>query len=76
MSQVTISDAAQRLSELVNESQAGQEVILMRDGEPVARIVPFQVSRPKPQRDSGKDFIDYIAPDFNAIPEAFEDYMP
>ncbi len=76
MSQVTIAEAAHRLDELVNESRAGHEVVLTRNSKPVAQIVPLTGEHPRPQRDSGKDFISYIAPDFDAVPEGFEEYMP
>lgn len=76
MSQIAITDAAIRLDDLVNESRAGREVILTRNSEPVARIVPVIGERPRPRRGSGKSFISHIAPDFDATPEGFEEYMP
>ena len=35
----------QRLAELVHEVELGQEIVIVRDGRPVARIVPFQNAR-------------------------------
>ena len=75
MSQIAIADAAIRLNDLVNESRAGREVILTRDKQPVAKIVPVNVERQQPRRGSGRGFISYIAPDFDATPEGFEDYL-
>ena len=75
MSQIAIADAAIRLDDLVNESRAGQEIILTRNNQPVAKIVPVSIERPRPRRGSGKDFIRYIAPDFDATPEGFEEYL-
>jgi len=76
LSQIAIKDAANRLDDLVNESRAGREIILTRDSQPVAKIVPVSSDRPRPRRGSGKDFISFIAPDFDATPEGFEEYMP
>jgi prevent-host-death family protein len=76
MSQITISEAAQRLDELIDESRAGGDVVLTRDNHPVAKIIPLLGERPRPRFGSGKDFIAYIAPDFDEIPEGFEEYMP
>lgn len=37
---VTIPEARRRLSQLIRSAQAGQEVVISEDGEPVARLVP------------------------------------
>ena len=76
MPTVAIKDAAKRLDELVKDSQSGEEVILTSDDQPVAKIVGLPSERPLPQRGSGKDFIVYMAPDFDDTPEGFEEYMP
>jgi prevent-host-death family protein len=38
--QVTIPEARSRLSQLIRSVQAGAEVVIAEDGEPVARLVP------------------------------------
>jgi len=38
--QVTIPEAMSRLSQLIRSVQAGAEVVIAEDGEPVARLVP------------------------------------
>lgn len=40
---ISIADAGGRLGELVRRTEAGDEVILTRDGQPVARFVPVAV---------------------------------
>jgi prevent-host-death family protein len=40
-------EAKSRLSELVVEVERGGEVILARNGVPVARLIPFQAMRPE-----------------------------
>ena len=37
---VPLSDAKARLTDLVRQAEAGQEVVLTRHGKPAARIVP------------------------------------
>ena len=40
MERIGIYDARARLSELIERVQSGEEVVLTRHGEPVARLVP------------------------------------
>ena len=37
---MSITEAGAKLSELVRRAEAGEEVVLTRDGQPVARIAP------------------------------------
>ena len=41
---VPLSDAKARLTDLVRQAEAGEEVVLTRHGKPAARIVPVMVS--------------------------------
>jgi prevent-host-death family protein len=41
-STVSLADAKARLSELIARAQAGEEIVVTRHGEPVARIVPVR----------------------------------
>lgn len=75
MSQVTIEEASSRLSELITETPAGEEVKLTRNSVPIAKLIPLP-NRPQPRRGSGKGFISRIAEDFDEIPEGFDEYMP
>ena len=75
MSRVTIEEAERRLSDLITETPAGQEIIVTRNSLPIAKLIPLG-ERPQPRRGSGKGFILRIAKDFNDLPEGFEDYMP
>ena len=40
MISVTIPEAKSRLAELIDQVSAGEEVVIMRRGAPVARLVP------------------------------------
>jgi prevent-host-death family protein len=48
MTRVTIHAAKTQLSKLIALAESGEEVIIMRDTEPVARLVP--VNQPAPRR--------------------------
>ena len=48
--QVNVAEAKARLSALIEAAMAGEEVILARGGEPVARLVPLA---PRPTRRLG-----------------------
>lgn len=43
---VNTHEAKSRLSELIREAEAGVEVIVARNGNPVAKIVPWRPDRP------------------------------
>ncbi|MCA0242575.1 MAG: type II toxin-antitoxin system Phd/YefM family antitoxin [Proteobacteria bacterium] len=65
MATVNIYDAKTRLSQLVDEAAAGDDVVVSRNGKPVARIT--QLAPPKRQVRFGvlKGKLS-IAPDFDA----------
>ncbi len=44
--QVNIYDAKTHLSKLLERVEAGEEIIIARNGRPVARLVPAQRDRP------------------------------
>ncbi|MBI2759927.1 MAG: type II toxin-antitoxin system prevent-host-death family antitoxin [Chloroflexi bacterium] len=70
-------DAAQhQLPQLVEEALRGDEVIITRGEEPVAKLVPYVHTRRKPQIGSAKGLILFMADDFNETPEDFAEYMP
>jgi prevent-host-death family protein len=46
--QVNMLDAKNALSRLVAAAERGEEVILARDGKPVARIIRYQAPKVKP----------------------------
>lgn len=54
MGAVNLADAKAHLSELVSKAEAGEEIIITRRGQPVARLVP--VAAPKKALRSLADF--------------------
>ena len=76
MATVTLEDARARLADLIAGLKPGEEITITRDEKPVARIVaqPPPAAEPRP---SGtlKGTVLYMAPDFDAIPGGFEEYV-
>jgi prevent-host-death family protein len=70
--QVNIYEAKSQLSRLVDEVEAGAEIVIARNGRPVARLVPLQrvPHERKPGAWRGKG---WIAPDFDETPEEIID---
>jgi prevent-host-death family protein len=44
---VNMHEAKSNLSRLVEEAEAGEEIILARAGKPVAKLVPIRVAAPR-----------------------------
>lgn len=66
MKQVNIHEAKTQLSKLLVRVAAGEEIVIARDGKPVARLVPEPVSAVRAWgRDRGRVV---IADDFDETP--------
>jgi prevent-host-death family protein len=76
MSTVTMEEAQAQLPELIDRVSSGDEVIITRDQRPVARLVPNLPTEKKVRRSGTmKGTVLYIAPDFDAPLDVFNDYM-
>lgn len=73
MKSVSIHDAKTNLSRLIAAVEAGEEVVLRRRDDPVARLVPYEapatVRRPGALRGAIE-----LAPDFDETPPEFGAY--
>jgi prevent-host-death family protein len=69
MASVNIHDAKTHLSRLVEQVEAGQEIVIARAGRPVARLVPYR-ARSEPRRPGAWSGRVRLAPDFDAIDAA------
>ena len=74
MIQLTVEEAAARLSQLVDEINAGEEAVLTKDNQPVFSLVRFPKERPRPQFGSARG-LGYMTADFDAPLEDFKHYM-
>jgi prevent-host-death family protein len=45
MDAVNLADAKAHLSELVSRAESGEETVIMRRGQPVARLVPIALPK-------------------------------
>jgi prevent-host-death family protein len=67
--QVNMLDAKNSLSRLVAAAERGEEVVLARDGKPVARLLRYQAPKVKPPgawRGKVKISPDWDSPETNA----------
>ena len=76
MQTITVQEAQCRLAEIIERLTPVEEVVLTRGGRPVATIRATTTTRKPPRLGTLKGTVLYIAPDFDAIPEGFEDYLP
>ena len=74
MENIDLSQAQQCLSELIDQVLSGDEIIITKEGQPIAKLV--SITKPKKQRQFGsaKGLIKMSA-DFNEPLEDFKEYM-
>jgi prevent-host-death family protein len=75
LSQYSIAEAKAQLSELTRRAMAGEEVIVAQGNTPLVRLVPVQAAEGPRHPGPGKGQLIWMAADFDAIPEGFEDYI-
>ena len=77
MLQVMLEDNDSQAAGWVEQALAGEEIIIVRDSKPVAKIIPLPEWAEQAKRGgfgSGKHDILYMADDFDAPLEDFKDY--
>ena len=62
------------IPELLDRLTPGDEVILTRNRQPVAQLVTEQAKPPRPAPGLGKGSLIYMAPDFDAPLEEFQEF--
>jgi len=77
MTNVSIQEAQAKLPELVHGLTPGDEVVIVENDQPVARIVSAVGQPQRPPRRPGtlRGTVLYMAPDFDAPLEDFKEYM-
>ncbi len=76
MTQFNIAEAKANFSSLVKKAMLGEEIIIAKDNKPLLKLSPIVPQTPKQRVPGlGKHEILYMAEDFDAIPEGFEDYI-
>jgi antitoxin (DNA-binding transcriptional repressor) of toxin-antitoxin stability system len=74
MKTVSVEEAQARLAEIIAQLAPEEEIVLTRDGKPVATLRAVPPKQP-PRFGTLKGTVLYIAPDFDDIPEGFEEYL-
>jgi antitoxin (DNA-binding transcriptional repressor) of toxin-antitoxin stability system len=77
MQTITLEDAQGNLGEIIDRLPPGEEVVITREDRPVAtlRAIPSSESRQPRQLGTLRGSVLFMAPDFDATPEGFEEYV-
>jgi antitoxin (DNA-binding transcriptional repressor) of toxin-antitoxin stability system len=73
---ITVEEAQANLKKLIDQMAPGEELFITDREHPVAKLIsqrPTCHARPAPGL--GKGSILYMAPDFDALPEEFREYV-
>jgi prevent-host-death family protein len=69
-----VAEAKARFSELIQKAMVGEEVVIAKDNKPVVKLVPL-VTPGKPREPGSARGQIWTAPDFDATPADFADYI-
>jgi antitoxin (DNA-binding transcriptional repressor) of toxin-antitoxin stability system len=73
----SIEEVQKNLREIVATLHRGDEMIILENGHPIAKVISFsETIMPARRPGSAKNITFTMAPDFDATPEGFEDYVP
>jgi prevent-host-death family protein len=74
MQQVDLNEAQIHLSDLIEAAIKEEEIVIMKNDQPMVKLVPISQVRPRPQFGSAKGLIT-MSEDFDKPIEDFKDYM-
>jgi prevent-host-death family protein len=72
MTKVGMHEAKTKLSQLVERAEAGEEIVIARNGTPVARLVPVAQASLAAVRGAWSGEVE-LAPDFDELPDDIAD---
>lgn len=72
---VGLFEAKTHLSEIIERVQSGESFQITKRGQPVAKLSPIQLRRPKPALGSGTNSSYEMSKDFDAPLQDFKEYM-
>lgn len=76
MQQINLNEASKHLSELIEAAIKGEEIIITKDDQPVAKLVPVRsVKKRYPAKAGTAKGLVTVADDFDQPIEDFKDYM-
>ncbi len=73
--EIQLAEAQQNLKTLVERSICGEEIVILINDEPVAKIIPYKPKKVGRKLGTAKGLV-FVHEDFKQIPEGFEGYMP
>jgi len=75
MQSISIEEAQVQLAQIIERLSPSEELVITQDGQAIAtiRATPPPQERNRRQLGTLKGTVLYIAPDFDAIPEGFEE---
>ena len=71
---INIHEAKTRLSQLLQQVEEGDEIIISRANKPIARLVAYQENAQQRRLGEAKGMVE-ILPDFDQLPEDFMAYF-
>ncbi|WP_373528473.1 type II toxin-antitoxin system Phd/YefM family antitoxin [Nostoc sp.] len=74
MQQITLAEASQKLPDLIEAALSGEEIIIIKDNQPLVRLTPVSPFQRRRQPGSAKGLIT-ISDDFDEPLEDFKEYM-
>ena len=75
MNSVTLEEAQDQLPELLVRLSPGEQLVITKDGEPLATLIRQSRTRWPCRAGSAKNTNHWMAPDFDAPLEDFREYM-
>lgn len=69
-----VHEAKTNLSRLLKQVENGEEVVIAKDGDPVARLVPMPKKTGVREMGFAKGQV-WMSDDFNETPEEFKEYF-
>ncbi|MGD8778031.1 MAG: type II toxin-antitoxin system prevent-host-death family antitoxin [Ignavibacteria bacterium] len=72
--QVNIHEAKTKLSKLIQKALEGEEIIIAKNHQPIAKLIGLPESQKKREIGKGKGKVK-ILKDFDNIPEGFEGFL-
>jgi len=72
---MTIPEAQANLPEIVENLKPGEEVILTRNQQPVAKLIPISTAKPQPVFGSSRGKLIIVAEDAEHLMD-FQEYVP
>ena len=74
MQQITVNEASQHLSDLIEAALGGVEIFIMKDNQPVVKLIPVLPVKIRRQPGSAKGMVT-MTDDFDEPLEDFKEYM-